>query len=61
MVFDVIIALVALGAVAWWYDARKAAAARQNEAEDEFGRPDHARAHELAKAQADLQRWSGPH
>jgi len=61
MIFDVIVALVAVGAVAWLYCARKAAAARQSESADESERHDHARANELAKVQADLQRWSGPH
>lgn len=61
MVFNVIIVLAAIGAIAWWYQARKASVARQSEEGDEIGRHDHARAHEIAKVQAELQRWSGPH
>lgn len=57
-----IIAILALGAFGWrFYRARVVAARKREEEEEVFGRHDHARANELAKAQAELSRWSGPH
>ena len=57
-----IIALLALGALGWWYVRARAAAARKLAEEDSvFERHDHARAYEQAKAEAELSRWSGPH
>lgn len=57
----IIIAVLAVGA-GWWLYRNKLAAARQpTEENDTFERHDHARAHEIAKAQAEAQRWSGPH
>lgn len=60
MFFEIIIALLAIGALGWWYYRSKAAAARASVEEDPSERHDHARAYEIAKAQAELQRWSGP-
>jgi hypothetical protein len=50
------------GAFAWWrYHSKADERRRRAEMESDFERPDHARAHEMAKVQADLSRWSGPH
>ncbi|WP_374330525.1 hypothetical protein [Aestuariivirga sp.] len=54
----VIVAVVVLG---WWLNRRWVAAERRRaeEARDHEP-PGQARAHEIAKAQAELTRWSGP-
>ena len=55
-----IVAVLVFGAIVWW--RYKAGAQRRHaEAESELERHDHARAYEMAKIQADLSRWSGPH
>lgn len=57
-----IIAVLAVGAFGWrFYRGRMVAARKREEEEEVFGRHDHARAYEKAKAQAELSRWSGPH
>lgn len=57
-----IFAALALGAFGWLvYRGRAVAARKRDEEEQVFGRHDHARAHEIAKVQAELSRWSGPH
>lgn len=56
------VAVLGLGAFGWrLYRGRVAAARKHEEEEEVFGRHDHARAYEIAKAQAELSRWSGPH
>jgi hypothetical protein len=56
-----IVVLLGFGALGWWvYRFNAAWKRKRQEEEREFGRHDHTRAHEIAKAQADLQRWSGP-
>ena len=57
----VIIAVLAIGAGWWLYRSKRAVARKSQEEEDPFERHDHARAYEIAKAQAEAQRWSGPH
>ena len=58
----VIATIIAIVIFVWWLNRRWLAAERRREAEDSaFARHDQARAHELAKVQADLSRWSGPH
>ena len=57
-----IIALLAIAAFGGWlYRNRTAAARRRVENQGDLERHDHARAHEMAKIQAELTRWSGPH
>ena len=57
-----IIALLALGAIGYrMYQNMLAASRRREEDHLVFGRHDHHRAHESAKAQAELSRWGGPH
>lgn len=53
--------VVVVAALVWWLNRRWLAAERRRAAEEgELERHDHARAHELAKVQAELTRWSGP-
>ena len=60
--FVLIASILAIAAICWWFNRRwLAAQRRRSEEESDLGRPDHARAHELAKVQAELTRWSGPH
>jgi hypothetical protein len=55
-----VVALLALGAFCWWYFRSQAALARKREEEHrEIGRHDHARAHEMAKLQSEVQRTRG--
>jgi hypothetical protein len=64
MSFEVlaVIVLLGAGAFAWWrYHSKADERRRRAEMESDFERPDHARSHEMAKVQADLSRWSGPH
>lgn len=57
----VVIALLAVGVAGWWHYRRTAKAALSQDEQDPSAPHDHARAHEMAKVQAELQRWSGPH
>ena len=58
----VILGLLAIAGAFWWRFRKKPVIQRTLADEDDPSAPhDHARAHELARAQADLQRWSGPH
>ena len=46
----------------WWFNRRWLLAERRRaEQERELERFDHAQAHEKAKAEAELMRWTGPY
>ena len=55
-----VVALLALGAFGWWFFQSRAALARKRDEEHrEIGHHDHARTHEMAKLQSEVQRWGG--
>lgn len=58
----VIAFFVAIAVLVWWLNRHWSIVERRRAGEEgELERPDHARLHELAKVQAELTRWSGPH
>ena len=60
MIIELIVLLVLLAlAGRWLHRRRKAAAAAATGDDQDSVRHDHAQAYERAKAEADLQRWSG--